>query len=151
MEPFTFVIGAAIAVTVWGVWKHFATKEPLKPEHEEIYKAAVKHVTDPPKLQALADAFDQAKKPVHATALRKLADVHAKKAGKPKPKRTLKRTHEGEKLKLAGQPVQETSTSGTVVLSQSSDQPVSPVGNEDKQEGVALQEGLAQVVAGVER
>lgn len=97
MEPFSFVIAAVGIVAAWTLWRVFskAAKEPLdKPEHEVIYNSAVKHVTDPVKLNALADAFNQAGKPQHAKALNALADTHAKKAGKPK--RTLKRTHAKE-------------------------------------------------------
>lgn len=123
MPPFAFVLIAAGIVAGWTAWRAFALakKEPLSDVHEAIYQGAVKHVTDPAKLQKLGDAFAQQGKPLHAAALNSLADVHAKKPGKPKkakPKKKLVQLHP-EELKLAGQPAKP-------AMAQSTDQPLNP-------------------------
>jgi hypothetical protein len=110
MGPLVLPVLGVTAIVAWwkrralGVW--LGLTEPLAPVHEAIYKTAVNTVTDPGKLGALAQGFQDAGKPVHAAALDKLAQVHATKQGKrPPPKskpKKLVKPHESESLKLSG-------------------------------------------------
>jgi hypothetical protein len=83
------LVEGTVVLLLLTAWRKAGKKGKITKEREEVYTNALEHLTDPDKLRALADSFEEEGLTIHAAMLRKRADLRGLPEEKKKARKAV--------------------------------------------------------------